>query len=91
MPERSAAKTHRIEIRATEEEKRLLLAAAGQERLDLTAFLLRAALPAARAVIERARRVELSDKDTVRVLELLDDPPEPTPALRAAARRFRAQ
>ena len=42
----------RIELRATSEEKRLLAAAAAYERLDLTSFIMRNVLPAARDVVE---------------------------------------
>ncbi len=82
-------RTDRIELRTTPEEKRLLLSAAAHERLDLTSFVLHTALPAARKVIERAERLELSERDSLRVLELLENPPEPSPALlQAAARRM---
>ena len=77
----------RIELRATSEEKRLLAAAAAYERLDLTSFIMRNVLPAARDVVNRAERIVLSERDTQRVLELLEHPPKPTPALLAAARR----
>ena len=82
-----AARTDRIELRATKEEKRLLAAAAVLERLDVTSFILRNALPAAREVVDRSERIVLSARDTARVLELLENPPKPTPALLAAARR----
>lgn len=85
---RTAAKrTDRIELRATNEEKQLLAAAAAHERLDVTGFILRNALPAARDVLDRAERIVLSERDSARVLDLLENPPEPTPALLAAARR----
>jgi uncharacterized protein (DUF1778 family) len=77
----------RIELRATKEEKRLLAAAASHERLDVTSFIMRNVLPAAREVVERAERIVLSERDTARVLDLLESPPKPTPALLAAARR----
>ncbi|MDR0786946.1 MAG: DUF1778 domain-containing protein [Gemmatimonadota bacterium] len=77
----------RIELRATGDEKRLLTAAAAYERLDVTSFVMRAVLPAAREVLERAERIALSKRDTLRVLDLLENPPAPTPALLAAARR----
>jgi uncharacterized protein (DUF1778 family) len=83
----SQTRTDRIELRATREQKRLLAAAAAHERLDLTAFVLRAALPAAEAVVAAQDRIRLSRRDTQRVLELLENPPDPTPALLAAARR----
>ena len=81
------AREDRIELRATREEKRLLAAAAAEERLDLTTFVLRAALPAAREAIARAERLELSARDSARVLALLENPPAPPPPLLAAAAR----
>jgi len=77
----------RIELRTTKEEKRLLSAAAAHERLDVTSFIMRSVLPLARDVVDRAERIVLSDRDTKRVLELLENPPKPTKALLAAARR----
>jgi uncharacterized protein (DUF1778 family) len=87
MASRQATREERIELRATREEKRLLAAAAAYERLDLTSFVMRNVLPAARNVVDRAERIVLSERDSARVLELLENPPKPTPALRAAARR----
>jgi uncharacterized protein (DUF1778 family) len=81
----------RIELRTTQNEKRLLAAAAAHERLDVTSFIMRAALPAAHDAIERAERISLSKRDSLRVLDLLENPPAPTPALLAAARRRVAQ
>lgn len=83
----TATRTDRIELRATAAEKRLLAAAAAYERLDLTGFIMRSALPAARKVVDRVEKITLSERDAIRVLELLENPPEPTPALLAAAKR----
>ncbi len=77
----------RIELRTTKEEKRLLAAAAAYERLDVTSFIMRNVLPTAREVVDRAERLVLSARDSERVLALLENPPAPTPALLAAARR----
>jgi uncharacterized protein (DUF1778 family) len=89
MPAATSAREDRIELRATKEEKRLLATAAAYERLDVTSFIMRNALPAAREVVERAERIQLSERDTVRVLKLLENPPKPTPALMAVAVRRR--
>jgi uncharacterized protein (DUF1778 family) len=48
-------------------------------------------LTTAREVVDRAEHIVLSERDTVRVLELLENQPEPTPALIAAARRRAAR
>ncbi len=87
MSKNNAAREDRIELRATREEKRLLAAAAAYERLDVTSFIMRNVLPTARNVVDRAERIVLSGRDSKRVLELLENPPNPTTALTAAARR----
>ena len=87
MATNTAARDDRIELRTTREEKRLLATAAACERLDVTSFIMRTALPAAREVVGRAERIVLSERDSARVLKLLENPPKPTRALLAAARR----
>ena len=87
MPAGAATRDDRIELRATKEEKRLLAAAAAYERLDVTSFIMRNVLPVARNVVDRAERIVLTERDTKRVLALLENPPRPTKALLAAARR----
>jgi uncharacterized protein (DUF1778 family) len=87
MPANVATRDGRIELRATKDEKRILAAAAAHERLDVTSFIMRNVLPAAREVVDRAERIALSERDTSRILNLLENPPPPTPALLAAARR----
>ncbi|SDR30582.1 Uncharacterized conserved protein, DUF1778 family [Rhizobiales bacterium GAS113] len=87
MPATRPAREDRIELRATKEEKRILATAAAYERLDVTSFIMRNVLPAAREVVDRAERIVLGERDTMRVIELLENPPKPLPALMAAARR----
>jgi uncharacterized protein (DUF1778 family) len=87
MPRPSIGRDDRIELRASREQKRLLSAAAAYERLDLTSFVLRTALPVAEEIAARHERIVLTARDSVRVLDLLERPPKPTPALRAAAKR----
>jgi uncharacterized protein (DUF1778 family) len=47
---------------------------------------MRSALPAARDIVNRNERMVLSERDTARVLDLLENPPKPTPSLIEAAR-----
>ncbi len=89
LPRSAAHRDDRLELRATRDEKRLLSAAAAYERLDVTSFIMRSALPSAREVVERNERIVLSERDTERVLGLLENPPKPTPALLEAARNHR--
>jgi uncharacterized protein (DUF1778 family) len=75
----------RIELRIKPEDKALLTRAAAIERLDLTGFILRTVLPAAEKIIGKAERVELSERDSKRVLDLLENPPAPSAKLLRAA------
>ncbi len=54
-------------------------------------FVLRHALNAARKIIEPARRVTLSERDSLRVLRMLENPPAPNARLLRAARRMPKQ
>ena len=87
MP-RAIADTGRIELRIDAAAKAKLARAAALEHVDLTAFILRAALPAAESVIEHAERISLSKRDSLRVLDLLENPPSPNARLRRAAAAF---
>ena len=89
MPTPSPVRDDRIELRTSREEKRILAAAAAYERLDLTTFVMRTALPAAEEILARHERITLSARDSVRVLQLLERPPKPTAALVATATRLR--
>ena len=91
MSQTTATREDRIELRATKEEKRLLATAAAYERLDVTSFIMRSALPAARDAVDRAERIVLSARDSTRVMKLLENPPKPTAVLIAAARRWAAR
>jgi uncharacterized protein (DUF1778 family) len=88
MP-RTASESSRIELRVKPEEKALLTRAAALERLDLTGFILRTVIPAAENIIDRAERLALSERDSLRVLDLLENPPQPTAKLLRAAKARR--
>jgi uncharacterized protein (DUF1778 family) len=75
-----------MSLRIRAGEKALLLRAVALDHTDLTDFVIRHALSAARAVIQEADRVQLSERDSLRVLELLENPPAPNERLLAAAR-----
>jgi uncharacterized protein (DUF1778 family) len=70
-------------------EEKLLLGAVALKHTDLTDFVLRHALLAAKAVIQEADHVQLSEWDSLRVLDLLENPPAPNSKLLAAARALR--
>jgi uncharacterized protein (DUF1778 family) len=74
-----------MSFRIRPEDKVLLLRAAAYTQTDLTTFVLRNAVQAARAVIAEAECVVLSERDSLRVLDALDKPPLPNAKLMAAA------
>lgn len=79
----------RVELRLNPEDKQTLARAAALSCLDLKSFILSAALPRAEDVIAQAEKIRLSERDTLRVLDLLENPPEPPePLVRAAKAGF---
>lgn len=79
----------RMDLRLTPTEKQLIAMAARHQEMDASAFARHALVERARAVVEGAQRIMLSERDFVRVTELLEDPPEPGTALRSAVERRR--
>ncbi len=88
MPRIAVEDNSRMSLRIRAEEKTLLLRAVALQHTDLTDFVLQHALRAARTVIEKSERVQLSGRDSLRVLDLLENPPAPNARLLAAARRI---
>jgi uncharacterized protein (DUF1778 family) len=86
MPRIAVEDNNRVSLRIRAEEKALLLRAVALKHTDLTDFVLHHALRAAKAVIEQADHVQLSERDSLRVLDLLENPPAPNAKLLAAAR-----
>jgi uncharacterized protein (DUF1778 family) len=76
----------RIQLRIRAAEKALLLRAVALNHTDLTDFVVRHALLAAEAVIKEADQTQLSRRDSLRVLKLLENPPAPNSKLMVAAR-----
>ena len=86
MPRPAVEDNSRMSLRVPAEEKAILLRAAALRRTDLTDFVRQCSLSAARAVIREAERLDLSERDSRRVLALLENPPKPNAKLLAAAR-----
>jgi uncharacterized protein (DUF1778 family) len=86
MPRAAVESNSRVALRIHPADKARLIRASALEHTDLTEFILRNVLRAADAVIEQAERVVLSERDSLRVLDLLEHPPVPNARLMAAAR-----
>jgi uncharacterized protein (DUF1778 family) len=85
MPQIPIESNSRMSLRIPPEEKALLLRAVALQHTNLTDFVVSTAVEAARSVIEQAERVRLSGRDSLRVLDLLENPPAPNAKLMAAA------
>jgi uncharacterized protein (DUF1778 family) len=86
MPRIAIENNNRMSLRIGAQEKALLLRAVALDHTDLTDFVLRHALRAAKAVIAEADHMKLSQRDSRRVLHLLENPPAPNAKLLASAR-----
>ena len=86
MPRVAVEDNSRMSLRIRPEEKAVLLRAVALKNSDLTDFVVRHALRAAKAVIKEADHVQLSARDSLRVLNLLENPPAPNAKLLAVAR-----
>ena len=91
MPRTAIENNNRMALRIRPADKARLMRASALEHTDLTDFILRNVLRAADAVIEQAERVGLSERDSLRVLKLLEHPPAPNARLMAAARALPAE
>jgi uncharacterized protein (DUF1778 family) len=91
MPRIAVEANSRMSLRIRPEDKALLLRAVAYEHTDLTDFVVRNAIQAAKTVIERAEQVLLSERDSLRILDALENPPAPNAKLRAAAQALPAQ
>jgi uncharacterized protein (DUF1778 family) len=86
MPRLAVEDNSRMSLRIPAEEKAILLRAAALRRTDLTGFVRQSSLSAAKAVIQEEEHLELSERDSLRVLAVLENPPKPNAKLLAAAK-----
>ena len=86
MPRVAVDDNERMNLRIRRDQKAMLLRAAALRNTDLTDFVIQNALREAEAVIEEADHVKLSGRDSLRVLDLLENPPKPNAKLLAAAK-----
>ena len=86
MPRASVDDNNRVALRVRAADKALIMRAVALTQTDMTTFILRTALREAQAVIEEHERVKLTQRDSRRIMELLENPPAPNARLRKAAR-----
>jgi len=85
MPRVPVENNDRMSLRIAAEEKSLLVRAAALQHTNLTEFVIRTAVANAKEVIELSERQDLSERDSLLVMDLLENPPEPNEKLMAAA------
>jgi uncharacterized protein (DUF1778 family) len=85
MPRHVIEDNSRVSLRIRPEEKALIMRAAALQHTDLTRFFIENAVQAAKATIEQAEHLHLTEFDSVTVLKLLENPPNPNQKLIRAA------
>jgi uncharacterized protein (DUF1778 family) len=84
MPSVANENNERMNLRVAATAKAKLVRAAALRNTDLTSFVTQSALREADAVIEEADTIIVSQRDHLRILELLENPPKPNAKLRKA-------
>ncbi len=84
MPRAVVEDNKRMQLRIQPEQKAMLMRAAALRNTDLTDFIVQLAVREAKAVIEQAEHIQLSKRDSLLVLDLLENPPAPNAKLRTA-------
>ena len=83
--EEKESRKARLDLRLTPKEKQILAEAAAHEDMDVSAFVRRTVLTRAQEIIGKTERIRVTERDFSRFLELLENPPEPSSALKKAA------
>jgi len=84
----AVARQDRIGARVPHEVYQTLCRAAELTGATVNQFLVQAALKEAQQVIERDEIIRLSPRDWNWLLDLMENPPKPTPRLKAAMKRY---
>ena len=85
MPQIPVENNDRISLRIASNDKSLLMRAASIQHTNLTEFVIRNVISAAQKIIDENERLELTERDSLHVLDLLDNPSAPNDKLLAAA------
>ena len=85
MPQIPVGTNDRVSLRIASDDKLLLMRAAALQHTNLTDFVVRNVVPVAQKIIDEGERLSLTERDSLRMMELLDNPPAPNDKLMAAA------
>jgi uncharacterized protein (DUF1778 family) len=84
MPRPADDKTSRYQLRISPAQKAMIARAAALQHKDMADFILDKIVPEAEAVIQAAETIKVSDRDFMRILDLLEHPPKPNVKLSTA-------
>ncbi|AFZ26397.1 hypothetical protein Cylst_4303 [Cylindrospermum stagnale PCC 7417] len=90
MSSTSSVNDARVTARISAQVKETLEQAAALSGATLNQFLVQAALKEAHKILEAERVINLSQQDADTVFSLIENPPEPNVALKAAAVKHQA-
>ena len=76
-------KDARMELKTTKETKEILSKAAMLDGMDLSAFMLASAIEKARSILRDYAAINLSSEGQKKLIELLEEQPEPTEAMKS--------
>ncbi|MGO4438934.1 type II toxin-antitoxin system TacA family antitoxin [Rhizobium sp. RAF56] len=85
VPRVAVEDNERLNLRIAAAAKAKLVRAAALRNTDLTNFVTQSSLREAEAVIKEAEAIKVSERDYLRILDLLENPPAPNEKLLAAA------
>lgn len=83
-----APRSSRVEARLTADQKYLVERAAAYEGQSIEDFISQAIAATAMSVVQDHEVIRLNQEQSLQVMERLLNPPEPTPALKQAAKKF---
>lgn len=82
--------TERLEVRIDPEDKAVLTKAAALAGVKLSTFVMAPALKQARRLVRETEQIVTTKRGFRDLLDALENPPEPTKALKAAMRKHKA-
>ena len=84
----SALKKQRIDLRLTDDDKRMIEEAAAMSNQTITQFMVASASERAAEIIEQHRRLLLNKESWNLVMDAISNPPAPNERLKRAAKRL---
>lgn len=76
------ARTSRIDLRISDDDKNLLEQAADIKNISLSNYILSIVLKQAELDIKENEKIHLSEAGFKNLIDMMDNPPDPTPALK---------